>query len=144
MRKIMFYISAFLLFFLCFYIGICYSALSPLVQEKERILSKSLTEKGLKSSYIIISGYRPPWLNKITPLAAKNSVHQVGKAIDIYVFDVNGDWKINRKDVDIIVQELEKIDRLHPQLAGGLGTYFKSSPQMVHFDVSGGKRRWNY
>jgi uncharacterized protein YcbK (DUF882 family) len=142
MQKIILLTFAFLLFLVSLYISILYTSLSPLVKKKERILSQSLTEKGLKSSYIIISGYRPPWLNKITPLAAKNSVHQVGKAIDIYVFDVNGDWKINRKDVDIIVQELEKIDHLHPQLAGGLGTYFKSSPQMVHFDVSGGRRRW--
>ena len=144
MKKTILFIFAVLSFLIALHIGISYSSLSPLVREKERLLSKTLTEKGLHDSYVIISGYRPPWLNRITPLAAKKSVHQFGKAIDIYVFDVNGDWKINRKDVEIVVQTLEKIDRLHPQLAGGLGTYFKSSPRMVHFDVSGGKRRWNY
>ncbi|MFC5408129.1 DUF882 domain-containing protein [Larkinella bovis] len=114
------------------------------MKEKERLLANELTGKGLKPNYMIISGYRPHWLNQLTPLAAKKSVHQVGQAIDIDVFDVNGDGKSNREDVELIVQTLEKMDRRNPALAGGIGTYFRSAPQMVHFDVAGKKRRWNY
>jgi len=64
-----------------------------------------------------------------------------GLAIDILVGDVNGDSKIDKKDIRLTVECLIEIDEKHPELYGGIGTY-RSSRRMIHFDVSGNKKRW--
>ncbi len=119
-----------------------YSRLSPTVIQKERLLRQQLRGQGYQPNYWIISGYRAPWLNRMLPLASKRSVHQQGLAIDIWIWDVNGDGRSNRRDVEICVNTLDRIDRQQKSLRGGLGTYYKSVGRMVHFDVAGRKRRW--
>ncbi|MGV3560053.1 hypothetical protein [Larkinella arboricola] len=111
---------------------------------KEKLLAVELQRAGYGARYIPISGFRPVWLNRLLPLASKKSTHRHGKAIDILVLDINGDWRINKRDVMLVVAALERIDRREKKLKGGLGTYFQSFPWMVHFDANGSGRRWNY
>lgn len=115
--------------------------LAPAVRRKERLLRAELQRRGLRDQYLIISGYRPAWYNALLPLSAPKSSHLRGLTIDILVGDVNRDGRMDSLDVRQTVQVLLDLDRRHPELRGGIGTY-RSSPRMVHFDASGSKRRW--
>ena len=127
----------------CYY-GISYSKLSPDVLRKEKALGKALRQQGYKPRYFLLSGYRPHWLNQLMPLAAKNSVHQQGKAIDLFVIDIDGDYRFTKKDLTILSETVDKIDRSNPRQKGGVGLYQQSFSRMFHFDVSGHHRHWNY
>jgi len=120
--------------------------LDPKVVLKEQLLEKKLKTKGLKPDFVRISGARSEWFNKILPLSSKNSLHLSGKAIDIWVGDINNDNKQNAQDVQLVVTCLEEIEKENPSLIGGIGTYLNQdalSQKMVHFDVRGYKARWN-
>ncbi|WP_077919684.1 DUF882 domain-containing protein [Spirosoma sp. 209] len=126
------------------YLSISYAHLSPSVRAKERLLASALRKAGYQPRYWLISGYRPPWLNRLMPLSAKKSSHQQGLAIDIWVGDINRDGKWTDADVQIVARLLDKLDQTNPASQGGLGLYHKSAPRMVHFDVSGKHRHWDY
>jgi uncharacterized protein YcbK (DUF882 family) len=126
------------------YTYISYSRLSPRVQAKRKRLNSALIEAGYQPNYWMISGYRPPWLNRLMPLSAKKSDHQRGLAIDLWVGDVNNDWRWTDADVQIVAKAIDNLDDRDPANRGGLGLYHKSSPRMVHFDVSGRRRHWDY
>lgn len=118
-----------------------FNGLDDRIIRKEQLLSRELERRGLRDSYVIISGYRPKWFNRMLPLSSPKSSHMRGLAIDILVGDVNGDSKIDKKDIRLTVECLIEIDEKHPELYGGIGTY-RSSRRMIHFDVSGNKKRW--
>lgn len=105
-----------------------------------------LSQKGLSSSYFVISGRRWKWDNYLLSEfggAAKNSKHKLGQAIDIIILDINQDGNIDSKDVDIVFKIL---DREIVKNKGGIGTYKNESgffnQQMIHFDCRGTKARW--
>ncbi len=126
------------------YYWISYSKLSPDVQRKEKALNKVLRKQGYKPRYFLLSGYRPHWLNQLMPLAAKNSDHQRGKAIDLFVIDIDGNGQFNDQDLDILAKTVNTMDKNNPGQQGGVGLYQKSFSRMFHFDVSGHHRQWNY
>ncbi|KAB7732953.1 DUF882 domain-containing protein [Rudanella paleaurantiibacter] len=126
------------------YAAISYSGLSPRVWQKKRLLDRYLTERGYQTHYVLLSGYRPPWLNRLMPLSARKSVHQQGQAIDLFVFDINGNDRFDPADLRILSDALDHLDRQHPRYRGGVGLYRQSFPRMVHFDVSGRHRHWDY
>ncbi len=109
-----------------------------------------------KNNLIVISTHRDEAMNSFLPLAAKKSLHTEGKAIDVLVGDINGDGVSNATDVDIVVGLLTNIERKHPKLVGGVGTYknrpktgnvikdvfIEKGKQMVHFDTRGYHARW--
>lgn len=125
------------------YYWISYSKLSPDVQRKERALNAALRKQGYKPRYFLLSGYRPHWLNRLMPLAAKNSDHQRGKAIDLLVIDIDGNGRFNDRDLEILSSTVDKMDENSPGQRGGVGLYKKSFSRMFHFDVSGRPRHWN-
>lgn len=63
------------------------------MRAKERRLAEALLQAGHQPSYWLISGYRPPWLNRLMPLSAKKSYHQQGLAVDVWVGDVDQDGR---------------------------------------------------
>jgi uncharacterized protein YcbK (DUF882 family) len=126
------------------YYWISYSKLSPDVQRKEKALNKALRKQGYKPHYFLLSGYRPHWLNQLMPLAAKNSDHQGGKAIDLFVIDIDGNGQFNDRDLTILSETVNTMDKNNPGQRGGVGLYQKSFSRMFHFDVSGHHRQWNY
>ena len=133
-----------LAFLLAFYIYLSYSHLSPRVRAKRSHLTSALVRAGYQPNYWMISGYRPPWLNRLMPLSAKKSDHQRGLAIDLWVGDVNNDWRWTDADVQIVAKAIDKMDDRDPANQGGLGMYHKTwAPRMVHFDVSGRRRHWD-
>ena len=105
------------------YYWISYSKLSPDVRRKEKALDTALRKQGHKPRYFLLSGYRPHWLNQLMPLAAKNSVHQQGKAIDLFVIDIDGDCQFTDKDLTILSETVDIMDRNNPGQKGGVGLY---------------------
>ena len=107
-------------------------------------LKRQLKAKGYSPNLLVISGKRAEWHNALLTNfgAAKKSRHLKGQAIDIMVLDVNGDYKINTEDVDIVQRQLESIIGNR----GGIGTYKSESiiwnKQMIHFDSRGYRARW--
>ena len=108
-------------------------------------LKKSLKQNGYSSNLLVISTKRFNWENKLVEkfsVAAKNSRHLNGEAIDFLVLDVNSDGKINLDDVSIVYQIL---DNEIIKSNGGIGTYKKQNRitrQMIHIDCRGTKARW--
>jgi hypothetical protein len=78
--------------------------------------------------------------NRRVVRAATDSRHQYGDAADIAV-DANGDGRITSADVGLIARAVEAVERLHPELAGGLGIYTGGSAY-AHIDVRGQSVRW--
>jgi|SRR5687767_4010541 len=107
-------------------------------------LKVEMRKQGYKPRFIILSGKRWPWHNKLLKGAAKNSKHLQGQAIDIVILDVNKDGKVNSNDVDIVYNIL---DQTIIKDKGGIGTYKGESGfldrQMVHFDCRGSYARWH-
>lgn len=109
-------------------------------------LKESLKRKGYKASLLVISTKRIKWHNDIQVKfsgAARDSRHLVGDAIDFIVYDVNNDGISNDKDVDIVIDILEK-EVIKDK--GGIGTYKNEhsfiNRQMVHIDGRGYRARW--
>lgn len=125
------------------YVWISYSHLSPSVQTKRAMLDRELMKQGYESNYFLLSGYRPPWLNRLMPLSAKKSVHQQGLAIDLFVMDIDGNDRFDDADLRIITSALDILDKRNPTVKGGVGLYHRPFRRMVHFDVSGTRRRWD-
>jgi hypothetical protein len=84
------------------------------------------------------SGFRAPAYNRNVRKAAKDSRHQYGDAADVAI-DANGDGRITRADVRLIVRAVERVEAAHPELVGGLGLYRQP---YVHIDTRGTRARW--
>lgn len=69
---------------------------------------------------------------------ARNSQHLKGKALDLYVGDINGDRKINSADKKIVSDILDK-EIIRSK--GGIGFY--RGTMVLHMDVRGKRARWN-
>jgi hypothetical protein len=75
-----------------------------------------------------------------------------GDAADVFVDsdgdgrmdDLNHDGRIDTRDARVIVSAVERVERLHPELAGGVGVYraTRSHGPFVHIDVRGRRARW--
>ena len=71
------------------------------------------------------SGYRTPAHNRHVPLAATDSRHQYGDAVDVAI-DANGDGRINARDARLVAKAVESVEAQFPDLAGGMGVYTSS------------------
>ena len=89
------------------------------------------------------SGFRTPYHNRRVPLAATDSRHQYGDAVDVAI-DANGDGRINARDARLVADAVDSVEAQFPDLAGGVGVYTSSrySQPYVHIDVRGSRVRW--
>lgn len=113
---------------------------------KDKLIKEKLIKKGYKYSITRMSSFRNQKENDLLPLSAKNSFHLLGKALDVIVLDINNDYHINLKDVDLFVSIIKEVETENKALVGGIGTYKNKwySKQMVHFDTRGYAAYWNY
>ena len=120
--------------------------INPVTVGYYKELKQTLKQKGFKDRVLVICTKRNEWINDIfikISQAEPNSRHLKGEAIDILVFDINSDGKINGKDVDIVYNIL---DTEIIKDNGGIGAYKNQgllSRQMVHFDCRGYRAKWN-
>lgn len=121
-----------------------YVAMDPRLLDKlELVFEEIVRSRGRGSSTVDVdvhSGYRTPLHNRRVPRAAGDSRHQFGDAADVAV-DANGDGRVTSADITLIARAVETVERNHPDLVGGLGTYRRGSPY-AHIDVRGRRSRW--
>lgn len=116
------------------------------VTMKLRMIKDEISKRGYNNNWFIISSKRSDWYNKILANSAKDSYHLYGKAIDIYVIDINGDYKFDNEDIKIFKSANEYIEKLYPNLIGRVGTYRSKgyfTRHMIHVDVSGINKDYN-
>jgi hypothetical protein len=104
---------------------------------------------------VVMSGFRTPEYN-IQGVGrrggrALDSRHQFGDAADIYVdngdgrmADLNGDGRVDTRDVRVLLESAERVEADHPELVGGEGIYRanKQHGPFLHVDVRGWPARW--
>jgi uncharacterized protein YcbK (DUF882 family) len=139
-----------------------YIVLRDELVDKLELVIADLKEHGVDVSHVkVISGFRHPEYNAALrkgrkrrgPGApARDSRHQFGDAADIIIDnnddgrldDLNGDHKVNKKDIQILQDAVNRVEEAYPELIGGLGTY-KATRQhgpFIHIDVRGNRARW--
>ncbi|MBC7894931.1 MAG: hypothetical protein H7066_05940 [Cytophagaceae bacterium] len=119
-----------------------YVAMEPRLLDKLELVFEEVSRaRGRGSMDVDVhSGFRTPLHNRRVPRAAGDSRHQYGDAADVAV-DANGDGRVTGIDIAIIARAVETVERNHPDLVGGLGTYRGGSPY-AHIDVRGRRARW--
>ena len=120
-----------------------YAALNGQLLDKLELVIAELRrarggEEPVQLTVQVHSGFRAPAHNRNVRQAAKDSRHQYGDAADVAI-DANGDGRISRSDVRLIVRAVEAVETAHPELVGGLGLYREP---YVHIDTRGTRARW--
>jgi hypothetical protein len=103
----------------------------------------------------VMSGFRTPQYNANggeTAGRASVSRHMYGDAADVFVDDdrdgrmddLNGDGRVDHRDAQIVLDAVERVERAHPDLVGGVGVYKATSSHgpFAHVDVRGTRARW--
>jgi hypothetical protein len=123
-----------------------YVALEPTLLDKLELIVAAISRQrgGLTDAHLTIdvhSGFRTPLHNRRVANSARDSRHQYGDAADI-VIDADGNGRINSQDVKLIVRAVEQVEKMYPELQGGLGVYTLGASSYVHVDVRGKTVRW--
>jgi len=125
-----------------------YLAMSPELLDKVELVFEQLAAMRGDTSAMdlrlrVSAGYRTPSYNSTVDLAASNSRHLHGDAVDIAI-DADGDGRFTSKDVKVVALAVEQVEREHPDLAGGLGQYTsrRYNTPYTHIDVRGRRARW--
>jgi hypothetical protein len=113
------------------------------------------TRHGLKfTRFVIMSGYRTPFYNRIIGNETSYSRHLYGDAMDIYIDenhdgnmdDINHDGRVDANDAKFLLTIAEAIDRSTEWgwLKGGAGVYHATSAHgpYLHVDARGYVARW--
>jgi uncharacterized protein YcbK (DUF882 family) len=125
-----------------------------LIDKLELVLTE-LRQGGIDSRRVVVlSGFRAPYYNdrRIDEGAARASRHQFGDAADLIIDtdadgrmdDLNRDGRRDLRDLNPIGAAVAAVERRHPELVGGLGTYAAMGPSgpFAHIDVRGTSARW--
>ena len=133
-----------------------YLVLREALIDKLELILVELQRRGVDAQHLrVISGFRSPQYNQKgvgRGGRARDSRHQFGDAADIIVDndgdgrldDLNHDGKVNSKDMLIMADAVESVERQYPELVGGLGIYraTRARSPFVHVDVRGTRARW--
>ncbi|MEO7216692.1 MAG: hypothetical protein ABI026_00685 [Gemmatimonadaceae bacterium] len=133
-----------------------YVVLREALLDKIELVLNDLEAHGVPTEHIrILSGFRTPSYNFALGDAsgrARESRHQYGDAVDMIVDanhdgrmdDLNNDGRTDVADVRVIESAVDRVERAHPELAGGLGLYREMGPSgpFAHIDVRGTRARW--
>jgi uncharacterized protein YcbK (DUF882 family) len=124
-----------------------YIAVDPRLLDKVELVLRELARRqGAEVADYDVrvhSGFRTPVHNAGVEGSARDSRHLYGDAADVAI-DADGDGRLTLFDAYRVEQAVEWIERVHPELAGGLGVY--SSPRFAtpycHIDARGERKRW--
>ena len=123
--------------------------------DKLELVISELEEQGIPvERMVVMSGFRTPQYNArgVGKGRVKDSRHQFGDAADVFVDndgngrmdDLNRDGRIDTRDVSVIAAAVDRVERKHPDLAGGVGRYraTRAHGPFAHIDVRGHRARW--
>ncbi len=125
--------------------------------DKLELVLADLAARGVNTSGVVVmSGFRTPQYNAgggNTGGRAGLSRHMYGDAADIYIDndhngvmdDLNHDGRVDIGDSRFILQSVETVEREHPELIGGAGTYIACCGHgpFIHIDSRGYRARWS-
>jgi hypothetical protein len=128
----------------------------PLLDKLELVIA-DLKLRGIPVEHVrVMSGFRTPYHNLYgvgSEGGARDSRHQYGDAADIIIDnnrdgrmdDLNRDRRVDTRDLDLVLAAVERVERVWPELVGGLGSYSAMGPSgpFAHIDVRGYRARWD-
>jgi hypothetical protein len=134
-----------------------YLVLDMRLVDKLELVLLDLEERGhITNGVHVMSGFRTPQYNTGggDPRGrASLSRHMYGDASDIFIDndgngwmdDLNRDGKLNIRDAEVVLAAIDRVEREHPALVGGAGTYPATSGHgpFIHIDVRGYRARWS-
>lgn len=129
-----------------------FAIVDPRLVEKLELVMTELRHMGVSADRLhVMSGYRTPQYNRrgLGRGRAVLSRHQYGDAADVWVGgeridDLNGDGRRDMADLAVILRAVDRVERTHPELVGGAGTYFptRAHGPFIHIDARGRRARW--
>jgi uncharacterized protein YcbK (DUF882 family) len=131
-----------------------YVALRLELIDKLELVIQELNRMGIRADHMyVMSGFRTPQYNGPGGDGrAQLSRHMYGDAADVwvdsdrngYIDDLNGDGLRDRRDVDVIMRAVQRVEQKYPELVGGAGMYYESDTHgpFIHIDVRGNLARW--
>ena len=132
-----------------------YVVLREALLDKLELVLSTIEAHGVPAGNVrVLSGFRAPYYNAglVAEGAARASRHQFGDASDIIVDnnrdgrmdDLNRDGRVDLADTEVILRAVERVERMYPELVGGLGLYAGMGPSgpFAHIDVRGSRARW--
>ncbi|MGH8527308.1 MAG: hypothetical protein ACREXY_24815 [Gammaproteobacteria bacterium] len=131
-----------------------YVVLQEDLLDKLELVIQELERKGLVVRHMtVMSGFRTPQYNGGGGDGRSGmSRHMYGDAADVFVDnnrdgrmdDLNRDGRVDHRDARLILDAAERVERLHPELSGGVGVYRanRAHGPFAHIDVRGWRARW--
>lgn len=131
-----------------------YLVLRDELVDKLELVIQQLEKQGVVVRQMtVMSGFRTPQYNGPGGDGRSGvSRHMFGDAADVFVDndgdgrmdDLNRDGKVDHRDARVILDAAERVERLHPQLQGGVGVYRSTASHgpFAHVDVRGWRARW--
>ena len=131
-----------------------YLVLREELVDKLELVIADLNARGISVSRMaVMSGFRTPQYNGPGGDGRSGvSRHMYGDAADVFVDndnngrmdDLNRDGRTDHRDARVILESVERVERRHPELAGGVGVYRATSAHgpFAHVDVRGWRARW--
>jgi hypothetical protein len=126
-----------------------------LIDKLELVIAELQREGVPVRRMTVMSGFRTPQYNQRgvgSGGRAQDSRHQYGDAADVFVDndgdgwmdDLNRDGRVDHRDARMILDAAERVERRHPDLAGGVGVYraTRAHGPFAHVDVRGRRARW--
>jgi hypothetical protein len=123
--------------------------------DKLELVIQELQARGLDVRHMqVMSGFRTPRYNGSGNTGGRSDLsrHMYGDAADVFVDndrngrmdDLNRDGRVDHRDARVILDAAERVERRHPELAGGGGVYRANSAHgpFAHVDVRGWRARW--
>ena len=124
--------------------------------DKDELVLQDLAAHGINPAGVrVMSGFRTPQYNAGggDPRGrAALSRHMYGDANDIFIDndgngqmdDLNHDGRVNIADAKVIQDAVNRVERAHPSLIGGVGIYSGTSAHgpFTHIDTRGYPARW--
>lgn len=124
-----------------------YVAVDPRVLDKIELVLRELArrrgEERMDFQIEVHSGFRTPLHNANVEGSARDSRHLYGDAADVAI-DADGDGRLTIFDAYRVEQAVDWVERIHPELAGGLGVYSSQryATPYCHIDARGERKRW--
>lgn len=134
-----------------------YLVLDERLIDKLELVIEDLNSHGTRVTHLsVMSGFRTPQYN-VQGVGrrggrAMDSRHQYGDAADVFVDNVGSgrmndlthDGRVDRRDIQVIINSVERVEQAHPEMTGGAGIYKanKTHGPFVHIDARGNRARW--
>lgn len=124
-----------------------YAAIDPRVLDKIELVMRELArrrgDERMDFKMEVHSGFRTPDHNSGVEGSARDSRHLYGDAADVAI-DADGDGRLTIFDAYRVEMAVDWVERIHPELAGGLGVYSsrKFPTPYCHIDARGERKRW--